>query len=340
MHSFYSEHNPAKLENDSNIDRIVDLALRDGIDALNEKLFRKYRDKIYVHNLSTMYCYISIPPQKRKWFGFFCRDLLLRSLEKAGINEAEITGDSAMFTYRDCLVSFTQDFERSRLEMGVEHNPFTAINILYLCQMLVEAAEGVMSSFQEVKITHVLQGKERQSAATDVLEAARDGKQLVKEWKGDKLCDVDDFWLFLPYYYVDAYLSWDLEPENQASVDTIKQKLEQDDISCWMSLKDRSKNECKRLVDKARTFIVFLTERYLRMLDEDTTVKVECEKVVKPTFQHSKLFVALEPTVLGMEIPARLAEMMSKSRTPKILDFSTAEARNKNFADFVSCARR
>ena len=114
----------------------------------------------------------------------------------------------------------------------------------------------------------------------------------------------------MPLSYADAYLSWDLELENQAVVDNIKQKLEQDEISCLISLKDRSKNKCKRLAGKARTRIVFLTERYLRMLGEDTSVKVEFEKVAEHTFLRSKVFVILELEVLAMELPERLARIV------------------------------
>ena len=179
--------------------------------------------------------------------------------------------------------------------------------------------------------------KWRQCATTDILEAARAGEEMVKEWKGDKLCSVDHFRNFLPWFdYVDTYLSWDLDLENLAAVDSVKQKLEQDGTSCWMSLKDRSKEKCERLVDHARTIIVFLTERYLRMLDEDTTVKVEFEKLARLGFGYRKVFVALEPGVRKKELSSALAEKLDLPNPPRILNFSTIKARNKNFADFVS----
>ena len=172
--------------------------------------------------VSRMFCYICIPPQKRKWFGFFCRDLLLRSLEKANITGEEITENNTKFTYKYTTVTVTQDIERARLKIEVESRTRRVGQLRRLYQIFHESAEGVTAAFSEVEVTLVLQHERWEFAATDVMKTAKAGDELVTEWKGDKFCNVDDFEEFLPRYYVSAYLSWDLKLETRAAVDNIK----------------------------------------------------------------------------------------------------------------------
>ena len=103
------------------------------------------------HNC-TMYCYISIPPQKRKWFGFFCRDFLLRSLEKAEITAEEITEENSKFMYKSCAVVVNQEIETARLRIEVEYQiHIDVMKFQRLRQIFHESAEAVTSTFTEIE---------------------------------------------------------------------------------------------------------------------------------------------------------------------------------------------
>ena len=97
-----------------------------------------------------------------------------------------------------------------------------------------------------------------------------------------------------------------------------------------MGLKNRGKGERKRLVNKAYTFIVLLTKRYLRTLDEDTIVKIEFEKVRYSSW-HPNVFLALEPKLHRQKVSRIVTKKFSLCNPPHILDFSTIKARKKNF---------
>ena len=97
-----------------------------------------------------MYCYVGIPPAKPKWLGFFCRDFILRSLEKANVTTEEITTNSAKFKYHVRMCRVTQDLERARLQIDVDY-VMALNNILPLYQILFQAAEAVMTAFSEVE---------------------------------------------------------------------------------------------------------------------------------------------------------------------------------------------
>ena len=146
----------------------------------------------------TMYGYIGIPLQKQKWFGFFCRDFLLRSLEKVNVTADEITEDGAKFTYESCTVVVAQDVEEERLEIKADYAA-PRNDLKHLCQILQETADAITTAFSEVKITLVLQGKEWQGAAADVMTADRAGAERVKKWKGENFCYIDYFKELLPY---------------------------------------------------------------------------------------------------------------------------------------------
>ena len=200
----------------------------------------------------------------------------------------------------------------------------------HLLQIFIESAESVTKAFSEVEVTVLLESKRVQYNAADILKAARAGEERVIEWKGNRFCDVDDFWKFLPRYYLDAYLSWDFELENHAAVKSIKQKLEENGIACCISQSERSKENCRRLTFRARTCVVLLTERYLRMLDEDTTTKVEFERVTQ-LLSHPIVIVAFEPEILGMELSEDLGRIVSESKSAQMLDFTTVDARESNY---------
>ena len=75
------------------------------------------------------------------------------------------------------------------------------------------------------------------------------------------------------------------------------------------------------------------------MLDEDTNVKAEFEKVARS--RHYIMFIALEPEALGKEVSRTLASNVnSPSKTQKILDFTTFEARKRNFPHLLKFIRK
>ena len=253
-----------------------------------------------------------------------------------------MTEERAEFKYKDDKVVVTIQTKEARLTVEVTHSSVSdSPGPSHLSQVFSESAEASTAAFPEIKVNVVLEnGSEQQCDATDVLKAARAGEKLVKEWNRKKFVKIADFTIFLPVYYVDAYLSWDLELGNQATVNTIRQDFAQDGLLCWMSLKHRKTSELLKLTRKAKTFIVMLTRSYLKMLEDtwDNAVTREV-RLVGWDFSSTMIFVALDSEALVTGVSESLAKSFHESRVPEILDFTTVGARKQNYPRLLEIIR-
>ena len=84
--------------------------------------------------------------------------------------------------------------------------------------------------------------------------------------------------------------------------------------------------------------MVFLTERYLRLLHRHTTVQAEL-KGAKRWYRNYKVFVALEPKIRKKNVSRTLTKKFSQREPPHILDVSSVTAREKNYQALVKLIR-
>ena len=166
------------------------------------------------------------------------------------------------------------------------------------------SSDEVSSGFSEADISLYLRSGEEKCVASEVVRAAKAGKNKVKIWGKTSFCEVGEFSRFLPNEFIDVYMSlgWeDSTPLASAIVRKIARNLTNDKLSCWVSGSRNQKSFPDPLL-QAEKFLVFLTRKYIELVDdEESRTHRELTLASQELELREIIVVVLESEILARE---------------------------------------